>query len=73
MLELSEKQVELVRFCARGYTRAQISDATGISERMVKWHLDRIRDRLGVRTAREIPEAFMAATGESPYPTGRAA
>ncbi len=68
----SERQVEIVRLAARGLTHREIAAELGLSPRTSKWHLDVLRARLGVSTAREIPEAYMQQTGDDPYPRAAA-
>lgn len=66
------RQVELVRLLARQLTYREIGAELGVSERTIKSYADVLRSKLGVQSAREIPEAFMRVTGENPYPRAAA-
>lgn len=72
MRPFTPRQVQLVEGLARGLTHRQIAGELGLSPRTIKGYCDVLRSRLGVASAREIPEAYMAVTGESPYPRAAA-
>lgn len=47
---LSERELEVLRLVANGLTNIQIADKMKISNRTVQFHLDRIFDKLGIRS-----------------------
>lgn len=64
----TERQVEVVRLVARGYSFDEIGDELAISTRTAKAHCDVLRHKLGVDKRRRIPEAYAELTGDDPYP-----
>lgn len=65
---LTDRQVQVVRLIAAGFTNREIADVMGTAARTAKAHSDVLRWRLGCRRRREIPLAFMRATGIDPFP-----
>jgi DNA-binding CsgD family transcriptional regulator len=53
-------------------TNDEVAAALGISPRTAKAHTDEVRRRLGVARRRQIPYAYLAVTGEHPFPTAAA-
>lgn len=53
-------------------TIREIAIELELSPRTIKAYSDQLRSRLGVSSAREIPEAYMRLTGEDPFPRGEA-
>jgi DNA-binding NarL/FixJ family response regulator len=51
---LTPRELEVGAFVARGLTNRQIAERLVLSERTVDAHLERIRNRLGVRSRAEI-------------------
>jgi DNA-binding NarL/FixJ family response regulator len=49
LLNLSEREIEVLRLLAEGQDNQEIGAALGISERTVRFHLRNIYDKLGVR------------------------
>jgi DNA-binding NarL/FixJ family response regulator len=48
--ELTEREIEVVRLAARGWTNDHIAEALSISERTVRFHLTNVYTKLGVST-----------------------
>lgn len=67
-LRFSPRQVDVVRLIAAGNTDKEVAEQLGIGARTVKAHSDAIRDKLSLGHRREIPRAFMDATGIDPFP-----
>lgn len=63
------RQQAIVRLIAHGLTNAEIGERLHISPHTAKSHVAALRTKLRINTRREIPAAYLAATGESPYPT----
>lgn len=57
-LELTERQLEIVRMMVRGMTNQAIGAELGIGTRTVKAHLDALRLKLLVKSRRDIPMAL---------------
>lgn len=51
---LSERETEVVRLIALGYTSAEIADELHLSPRTVETHRERINRKLGLRTRRDV-------------------
>lgn len=49
-IPLSEREVELLAWSARGKTSAEIATIVGLSKRTVDFHIDNARQKLGVAT-----------------------
>ena len=64
---LTERQRQVIRLIARGYSNAEIAENLGISPRTVKAHSDALRTKLRVARRRQIPAAFRELTGEDPH------
>jgi len=56
-LELSARELEVVRLVARGRTNRQIGEACFISESTVKFHVRRVMTKLGARHRTEVVHA----------------
>ena len=67
---ISGRQRQIVQLIAAGCSNEEVSVKLGISPRMAKAHTDVLRQKLGVPKRRQIPAAFMAATGEDPLVDG---
>ncbi len=48
--ELTARQVTILQALAEGGTSRQIGARLGLSERAVAWHVNRLKERLGVQT-----------------------
>ncbi len=59
--ELSERELDVLRLIARGYTNAQVADELYVSIRTIETHRAHIQQKLGVRTRSELVEAANAA------------
>jgi DNA-binding NarL/FixJ family response regulator len=64
----TERQVEVVRLIARGYSNLEVGAALGISSRTAKAHADVLRVKLGVGKRRQVPSAYFNLTGDNPFP-----
>lgn len=64
----NSREQEIIRLVASGFTMDGIAHHLGIGTRTVKSYLDALRLKLGVATVRELPLAYMQATGDDPYP-----
>ena len=67
---ISARQRQIVQLIAAGCSNDEASVKLGISPRTAKAHTDILRQKLGVPKRRQIPAAFMAATGEDPLVDG---
>jgi ATP/maltotriose-dependent transcriptional regulator MalT len=67
---ISDRQRQVVQLIAAGCSNEEVSARLGISPRTAKAHTDVLRQKLGVPRRRQIPAAFMAATGEDPLVDG---
>lgn len=67
---ISARQRQIVQLIAAGYSNEEVSVKLGISPRTAKAHTDILRQKLGVPKRRQVPAAFMAATGEDPLVDG---
>jgi DNA-binding CsgD family transcriptional regulator len=67
---ISARQRQIVQLIAAGCSNEEVSVKLGISPRTAKAHTDILRQKLGVPKRRQIPAAFMAATGEDPLVDG---
>jgi len=67
---VSTRQRQIVQLIAAGCSNEEVSVKLGISPRTAKAHTDILRQKLGVPRRRQIPAAFMAATGEDPLVDG---
>ena len=74
-IRLTPRQHEVARLIATGRSNAEIARELGLSPRTVKMHVTALRDRLGVAHRRQVPLAYLRATGKSPFDgeDGRAA
>lgn len=66
--ELTDRQVEIIKLLARGFTHQKIGETLDISPRTAKAHCDVLRHKLKVEKGREIPAAYFEQTGVSPWP-----
>jgi len=67
---ISARQRQIAQLIAAGCSNEEVSVKLGISPRTAKAHTDILRQKLGVPRRRQIPAAFMAATGEDPLVDG---
>jgi len=51
---LSERQLEVIRLLAKGLTYQEIGERLFISERTIKYHMEQIKKRLGLKTQAQI-------------------
>ena len=65
-LDLTERQLQMVKLIAQGCSNEEVGTRLGISPRTAKAHSDALRQKLGVSRRRHIPAAFRALTGEDP-------
>ncbi len=74
-IRLTPRQHEVARLIAAGRSNAEIARELGLSPRTVKMHVGSLRERLGVAHRRQVPLAYLRATGKSPFggEDGRAA
>jgi DNA-binding NarL/FixJ family response regulator len=49
-IDLTQREVEMLTWAARGKTRDEIAEIVGISRRTVEYHLENARTKLGVAT-----------------------
>jgi len=47
---LTKRELEVLKFVARGYTNIQIAESLSITERTVRFHLRNVCDKIGVRS-----------------------
>jgi two-component system response regulator NreC len=59
--ELSEREQEVLRLIAQGYTNAQTADALIVSIRTIETHRAHIQQKLGLRTRAELVRAAREA------------
>jgi len=52
--QLSERELEVARLVAKGLTSREMAVRLTVTERTVNTHLERIRDKLGVRSRAQI-------------------
>ena len=55
--ELSERELDVLRLIARGYTNAQMAEELHVSIRTIETHRAHIQQKLGVRTRSELVAA----------------
>jgi ATP/maltotriose-dependent transcriptional regulator MalT len=67
---ITERQRQVVQLIAAGCSNEEVSSRLGISPRTAKAHTDVLRQKLGVPRRRQIPAAYLAATGEDPLSAG---
>ena len=67
---ITERQLQIVQLIAVGRSNEEVSTRLGIAPRTAKAHTDVLRQKLGVPRRRQIPAAYMAATGDEPRPAG---
>ena len=60
-VELSDRELEMLTWAARGKTSAEIALIVGLSKRTVDFHIDNARAKLGAAT--RVEAAIKAATG----------
>jgi DNA-binding NarL/FixJ family response regulator len=62
LVELTEREIEVLTWVARGKSSAQIAAMIGLAKRTVDYHLENARAKLGTRT--RIEAATKAAIGQ---------
>ena len=67
---LTDRQREVVALIAAGCSNDEVGQRLGIAPRTAKAHTDVLRQKLGVPRRRQIPAAYMAATGDEPLSAG---
>jgi ATP/maltotriose-dependent transcriptional regulator MalT len=65
-LALTERQRQVVKLIANGFSNEEIGARLGISARTAKAHADVLRHKLGVARRRQIPSAYRSLTGDDP-------
>jgi DNA-binding NarL/FixJ family response regulator len=65
--KFTERQRQVIRLIARGYSNPEVAEILGVSPRTVKAHSDVLRMKLRVPRRRQIPSAFRELTGEDPH------
>jgi DNA-binding CsgD family transcriptional regulator len=65
-VDMSNREVEVLTWVARGKTSAEIAIILGLSKRTVDFHLDNARIKLGAAT--RIEAAIKAVTGQLIHP-----
>jgi ATP/maltotriose-dependent transcriptional regulator MalT len=63
---ITERQRQVVELIAAGCSNEEVGRRLGISTRTAKAHSDVLRRKLGVARRRQIPAAYLAATGNDP-------
>ena len=53
MIDLTDREQEVVAFVAKGWTNNRIASELSLSERTVRFHLTNIYDKLGVTSRAE--------------------
>jgi DNA-binding NarL/FixJ family response regulator len=66
LVDMTNREVELLTWAARGKTSAEIAIIVGLSKRTIDFHLDNARIKLGATT--RIEAAIKAATGRLIHP-----
>ena len=64
---ITDRQREVVELIAAGCSNEEVGRRLGISTRTAKAHADILRQKLGVPRRRQIPAAYLAATGLDPW------
>jgi DNA-binding NarL/FixJ family response regulator len=67
-MEITERQLQVVRGIARGDSDQEIASAIGVTPRTVKLHRQLAAQNLGVTERRRIPLAYYQQTGNDPWP-----
>jgi DNA-binding CsgD family transcriptional regulator len=70
MIQLSNRQRQVLQLVASGCSATEIAAILGISERTVRQHSDALRMKLGAARVRQLPLAYRNATGEDPLALG---
>ena len=65
-LDLSKREIELLKWLAKGLTDVEIGERMFISVSGVRGHLDRIRDKTGVRRRTLLAQIGLKLDGEAP-------
>ena len=63
---ITDRQRQVVELIAAGCSNEEVGRKLGISTRTAKAHTDVLRRKLGVARRRQIPAAYLAATGIDP-------
>jgi DNA-binding NarL/FixJ family response regulator len=66
LVDMTDREVEVLTWAARGKTSAEIAIIVGLSKRTIDFHLDNARIKLGAAT--RIEAAIKAVTGRLIYP-----
>jgi DNA-binding CsgD family transcriptional regulator len=62
--QLTPRQAEVAALVSEGLTNREIAERLGITERSAESHVERIRDRLGLRSRAQVA-AWYAARGDN--------
>ena len=60
-ISLSEREIEMLTWAARGKTSAAIAEIVGLTKRTIDFHIDNARIKLGAKTRTEA--AIKAVSG----------
>ena len=52
--ELTQREMEIIRYCAQGKSAREIADALGISRRTAEHHKENIYNKLGINSSSEL-------------------
>jgi DNA-binding NarL/FixJ family response regulator len=66
LVDMTDREVELLTWAARGKTSAEIAIIVGLSKRTIDFHLDNARIKLGATT--RVEAAIKAVTGRLIHP-----
>lgn len=66
-LKFSPREREVIRLLATGLNFVEIGEVLGISQHTVRTYATQSRRKLHT-TARKLPLAYRAATGDNPFP-----
>jgi DNA-binding NarL/FixJ family response regulator len=67
-MELTDRQLQVIRGIARGDSDTEIATEIGVTPRTVKLHRQLAAQNLGVVERRRIPLAYFEQTGNDPWP-----
>jgi DNA-binding CsgD family transcriptional regulator len=67
VVQLSQRQKEVLPLLAEGLTDSEIGRRLEISARTARAHVEALKRKLGVERRREIPGAFHKLTGCDPF------
>ena len=69
---MTERETEVLRLMARGYSNAEIADELDVGEATIKTHVARVLSKLGVRDrVQAVVAAYEAGSRRAPNGTSR--